>query len=122
MSRGPCRFFNTGRTESLSDPLKRFLKKSGVGWMIRHADVVTHWAETVGPEIADKTRVRGLRAGVLTVDVEGAALKSELEQFYSETILKALKTGPVKAVSEIRFRLWQPDPEETDKDHGSNQK
>lgn len=72
----------------LLKPLEREVKKN-----IRHP--VTEWqevwVETVGPEIAASARVKKMSDGTLTVEVDNAPLRTELEAYYAGELLEALK-------------------------------
>jgi hypothetical protein len=50
------------------------------------------WAEIVGPGTASRTRVTGLEAGILRVEVASAALKHDLVAFRRGDVLAALRT------------------------------
>lgn len=71
------------------------------------------WSQVVGPEIGGQTAVSAFRRGVLEVEVESAALLSELSTFYREVLLGALQTAvrelpgrrSAADVQELRFRL-----------------
>jgi len=103
---GRTNYYDLKRTETLKDPLKRFLKTSGVGWMLKHQDLVAFWAEAAGDAIAADTRVRGLRGGVLHVDVYSPARKAELEQFGGATLVRVLSEHmPAASIRSIRFHL-----------------
>ena len=59
-----------------------------------------------GEEIAAHTRVRSLRAGVLTVEVDSPALCHRLSSFEKERLLLGIKERVRKApVCELRLRL-----------------
>src|SRR5579859_2445761 len=49
------------------------------------------WREAVGPEVAGMTSVRGVRDGVLTVEVASSALLQELATFYRSSILSSMR-------------------------------
>jgi len=68
------------------------------GWQ-----AVEHWAETVGPRIARRTRAIGFQDGLLTVEVEGSAWAFELG-FLKRRLLKELqrRLGSSR-VRELRF-------------------
>lgn len=93
-------------TRPLRDPLKRFLKASGMQWLRSHADIADTWAEAVPEEIARETRPVAFRSGTLTVLVASAACKSELEMFQTEMILESLRAvAPDLNIRKLRFRL-----------------
>ncbi|MBN1256601.1 MAG: DUF721 domain-containing protein [Planctomycetes bacterium] len=106
MAAAKNRFYDIGRIEGLDSSLKAFLKKSGVGWMLRNQDVIELWQQAAGEEIASKTRIRGCRNGTLHVDVFSPALRAEFEQFSGESLLRALQEiAPEIAVHKIKFHL-----------------
>jgi predicted nucleic acid-binding Zn ribbon protein len=103
---GGRRFFDVNRIETMRAALKRYLKESGVGWMLKHRDVVAIWNEAAGEAIGAETRVRSLRGGALHVEVFSPALKAELEQFGRETILRVMQERlPEGGIRRLRFHL-----------------
>ncbi len=93
--------------EPLGDLLQGFLKQTSAGREIARDALEVHWRETVGPEIAETTRVSGFRDGVLAVEVASSALLQELATFYGASILAALKErgAPLPEIRELRFKL-----------------
>ncbi len=105
-----ARTYRPKRTEPLRGAMKRYLKASGIGWMMRHRDILDAWHQAVGPEVGAHSRVRGLRAGTLHVDVSSPALRTELEQFYADAVLEAIRaTEPGRTVRRVRFHLAPAD-------------
>lgn len=99
-------YFDVTRTEPLGDGLKRYLKKSGVGWMLNHADIVESWTQLVGEGIARQTRVRGFRAGTLHVDIFSPVLKAEIEQFQADSLVSILQeANPTLGIRRVRLHL-----------------
>ena len=70
------------------------------------AEMRRRWGGAVGPGVAAKTRVAGLREGVLEIDIASSALKHHLSTFGREEILGRLNEGlagnPVRG---LRFRV-----------------
>jgi len=97
--------------EALSDLLQRFLQTSPAGRAVAVEEVEARWrevaVEVVGAPLAADTRVRGLRDGVLTIEVASSALLSELETFHSQELLRALRRrgAPFAEVREIACKL-----------------
>lgn len=93
--------------EALGDLLAGFLKASKTGRDLARDALEARWSETVGPEVAASSRVRGYRDGLLTIEVASSALLQELSTFYGASILAVLKAkgGPFGEVREIAFRL-----------------
>jgi predicted nucleic acid-binding Zn ribbon protein len=82
------------------------MKQSGLALGARRGEIAAAWSEAVGPEIAGRTRVAGLRARVLTVEVDGAPLRSELAAFHAQALLETLREAvPSARLSKIVFRL-----------------
>lgn len=105
-------FFDITRTEPMEKALGRYLKKSGVGWMLKHREIVAIWNKSVGEDISRLTQVTGFRGGVLHVDIFSAALKAEFEQFGSDTLVRTLRREMGnEVVRQVRFHLSAP-PEE----------
>ena len=98
--------------ESIGDLLAGFLKTSPIGRAVAREDLEGAWRAAVGPEIAGSTRVRGLRDGVLTVEVGSSALLQELATFCRAEILASLRAGErgARDVRELTFRLGVFEP------------
>ncbi len=69
------------------------------------------WVEVAGEPTAARTRLSGLESGVLTIEVESAALKHHLTTFRCEALLGALRERlPDLPLYELRFRVGKPGP------------
>lgn len=71
------------------------------------------WAEAVGPEYSQNTRVAAIRRSALEIEVRGTILFQELAQFHKRRLLEAVrKLLPGVTIAELRFRsgTWK-DPE-----------
>lgn len=67
---------------------------------------LTRALHTALGEQAEFCRVRGLRAGVLTIEVDSAPLYAELRGFRSEDVREAINRAlSVAKVAKIRFRM-----------------
>ena len=92
---------------SIGALMRDYLRSRGLSRRSHPAGLAEAWAEAVGPARAPGTRVAGLRGGVLTVGVESAPLRCELETFYHEDLLDRLRLlAPQVRVRRIVFRLW----------------
>jgi predicted nucleic acid-binding Zn ribbon protein len=94
--------------EAIGDILARMMAHSNVGRGVAREALDEAWREAVGAEVAAETRVRGMRDGVLTVEVGSSALLSELATFYRASILASLRAkakGPGADVREVEFKL-----------------
>ncbi len=64
------------------------------------------WSRAAGPEVARRSRVVGLNRDTLTVSVESAALRQELESFRRDDILARLRAEyPAKRIAGFRCLL-----------------
>jgi hypothetical protein len=100
-----------GGSESSAVPIGSLigdlLRSRGLTRRAHPAGFSAAWKEAVGADRAGSTRVTGLRGGVLTVEVESAALRCELETFYHEDLLDRLRVlAPKSDIRKIVFRLW----------------
>jgi len=79
----------------------RGIKPEGPVERVREA-----WAETVGGEIASRTRVAAFANGRVTVEVASAALKHDLATFRAADLLHALKQKlPDAGVQTVSYRV-----------------
>ena len=86
--------------------LARYLQESGWARRLRQQDVLAAWEDVVGADIALHARAAGLRSGVLEVEVESSAWLHDLETFYKDGILAALKERVTSTrILNIRFRI-----------------
>ncbi|NOX56326.1 MAG: DUF721 domain-containing protein [Planctomycetes bacterium] len=64
------------------------------------------WKEAAGAKLAQRTRVLGIRDGVLRVGVAHAALLSELESFHKQDILQRIRgIRPDFRIRDVKFLL-----------------
>ena len=100
----------SGDTEpSAWDRARREMLRS----VVRHAkgaaqrsDLTKAMIQALGEESAEFCRVRGLRGGVLTIEVDSPPLFSELRGFRSEEVRNAINAAlPIDKVAQIRFRM-----------------
>lgn len=91
--------------ELLREVLSRLFAARGWGRRQERRHLEEAWAEAVGPEHAGRTRVGGLRRGILEVEVNNAILLQELAHFHKRKILERLrKCLPRTSVTDLRFR------------------
>jgi predicted nucleic acid-binding Zn ribbon protein len=96
--------------EPIGEILSRLFAARGWGRQQERLRLERAWTEAAGPEFAPKTRVAGLRRGVLEIEVRGAVLLQELPQFHKRRLLEALRqllTG--LRITDLRFRtgVWE---------------
>jgi predicted nucleic acid-binding Zn ribbon protein len=91
--------------ELFREVLARLFAARGWGRRQGRLHLERAWAEAVGPEYAEHTRVGGLRRGVLEVEVDSAVLLQELAHFHKRRLLRELRGRlPGTAVNDLRFR------------------
>lgn len=91
--------------ETLEAILRRWLKKNEINATPGREQIDRRWEDTVGMEIAEKTRVVDLRGGTLVVEVDSAPLLGELSAYYREEIIESLRQGDdFPNLRDIRFR------------------
>jgi hypothetical protein len=97
-----------GPTKAIGDLLAGVLGRSKTGRVVAREVLQRAWVDAVGSEVANETRVRGYREGVLTVEVENAALLQELSTFYRAELMRSLRVsreGFFVELRDLRFRL-----------------
>jgi len=96
-----------GKVHTLGDAIASFMEISGLGRRSLQDQVSRAWCEVLGAETAAHTRVsRTMRRGVLSVEVDSAALLGELSGFRKAEILRALRAQVKRTyIEDIRFKL-----------------
>ncbi|MFO0957276.1 MAG: DUF721 domain-containing protein [Isosphaeraceae bacterium] len=90
----------------LSDVLGNLFAARGLGRVRGARELEAAWAASVGEADLRRTRVGGLRQGVLSVTVSHPALLEDLAAFRKPAILAALRQNlPGLPVHDIRFRV-----------------
>ena len=91
--------------EVLEDILRRWLKENSLDTTLGRAQLESCWKDTVGDEVADRTRIVDLRGGTLVVEVDSAPLLGELSAYYREEIMSSLRQSEgFPNFQNIRFR------------------
>ena len=91
--------------EVLEDILRRWLKENSLDTTLGRAQLENCWKDTVGEEVADRTRIVDLRGGTLVVEVDSAPLLGELSAYYREEIMSSLRQSEgFPNFQNIRFR------------------
>jgi len=106
-SRGKSRSSEAGGKgpEVLEDILRRWLKENSLDTTLGRAQLEKCWKDTVGDEVADRTRIVDLRGGTLVVEVDSAPLLGELSAYYREEIMSSLRQSEgFPNFQNIRFR------------------
>ena len=91
--------------EVLEDILRRWLKENSLDTTLGRAQLESCWKDTVGDEVAERTRIVDLRGGTLVVEVDSAPLLGELSAYYREEIMSSLRQSEgFPNFQNIRFR------------------
>jgi predicted nucleic acid-binding Zn ribbon protein len=91
--------------EPLKEILARLMAARGWGRRQGRLHLERAWEEAVGEEHARRTRVLGLRRGVLEVEVAGSVLLQELAHYHKRGLLKKVKAVlPNETIQDLRFR------------------
>jgi hypothetical protein len=90
----------------LSAALSELVSLRGLARTGGPAELASVWKETAGDTIAQKTRVLGMKRGVLQIAVSNSPLLSELASFHKESLLRTLQQqhGDLK-IRDLKFRL-----------------
>lgn len=91
--------------ESIADILGRLFTSRGWGRKNDRLQLESAWVAAAGPEIAARTRVLGIRRGVLEVEVKAGPLLQELAQFHKRALLGKLRPAlPGLTLTDLKFR------------------
>jgi predicted nucleic acid-binding Zn ribbon protein len=88
----------------------RVAEQAGIGRSPQLQRLEEAWREAVGRATASQTRIQGLRAGVLTIEVTSSALAQELMVYYRRDLLARLREQAGAALVELRFRVTGQPP------------
>ncbi len=90
----------------LGDVLGALFASKGLARLRAVGELEEAWAEAVGEPAASRTKVGGVRHGVLTVTVNHPTLLEELSAFRKTALLAALREkAPGVTLHDIRFRI-----------------
>lgn len=90
----------------LSSALSELVSLRGLARSGGSAELASVWSEVAGSEIAGKTRVMGIKRGVLQVAVSNSPLLSELASFHKESLLRSLQQNHSGLkIRDVKFRL-----------------
>ena len=105
-----ARFMEPKGPEKIGEILSRLFTAKGWGRKQDRLRLELAWAEAVGPDLASRTRVGGLRRNVLDVEVKNAVLLQELTHYHKRHLLESLRKNlPGMTIADLRFRAgaWQ---------------
>lgn len=92
--------------QALGDVLSRLMALRGYGRVRGSRQLADVWRAAAGEKIAARTRVMGLKHGVLQIGVCNAALLSELASFHRHSLLESLqRSGGQHGIQDLKFRL-----------------
>jgi hypothetical protein len=91
--------------ELLSEVLSRLFTARGWGRRQERLRLEQAWAESIGADGAQKTRVAALKRGILEIEVASAVLLQELTHYHKRPLLEQIrKRLPGVTVMDLRFR------------------
>ena len=90
----------------MGEILARIMKESGLLAGEKQSELIRAWCDVAGPSVTAHATVRSFRGGVLTIAVESASLRQELQVFQREELLAALRER-LRSVflEDLRFTL-----------------
>ena len=92
--------------QPLSAALAELIARRGFARMQGTSQLVSIWKQVVDERTAERTKVLGLKRGVLEVGVTNSALLNELVSFQKTVLLGRLQAEhPEQNINDIRFRL-----------------
>jgi len=92
--------------KSLGDLLGALFATKGLARLRAVGELEEAWASAVGDADAARTKVGGVRHGVLTILVGHPTLLDELSSFRKPSLLAALRDkAPGVAIQDLRFRI-----------------
>lgn len=97
------------RTQPLKDPLRNVIKKLGIQTDVALQDLLDHWPEVVGPQVAAHSRPGRLENKELMVYVTHPIWLQELQRFHFKTMQSNIQSRAGKSV--IRSIRIQIDPD-----------
>lgn len=90
----------------LSSVISELIARKGLARVQGNAQLAGIWKSVAGDRIAGRTKVQGIKRGVLEVGVENSALMNELDSFQKTALLyKLQKEHSEQKISDIRFKL-----------------
>jgi hypothetical protein len=95
-----------GETRRIGDLLQGILRDVNPRRRGGLFELTEAWCRAAGPEVARRSRIVGLVGDALTISVESAALRQELETFRKEEILARMRQEfPAKRIATLRCVL-----------------
>jgi len=98
-----------GAARRLGDFLPGILRTAGPRARDEMYELTEAWASAAGAEVARCSRVVGMNRDTLTVAVESAALRQEIESFRRPEILARIRAAfPRRKIADLRCVLRGP--------------
>ena len=92
--------------QRLGDLISQFLRTSGVKRRDERRQLADAWCHAVGPGASRRSSVVSLQNGKLTVKVESAALRQELDTFRRGEVLRRMQEAfPAKRIVALKCTL-----------------
>ncbi len=96
--------------KALGDVLGSLFASKGFARLRAASELEAAWIEAAGEAVAERTKVGGVRHGVLTITVAHPALLEELSAFRKADLLASLRrTVPNLSLHDLRFRVGPVD-------------
>lgn len=91
--------------QKLASAISELVALRGLARVRGESQLTGIW-EQVAPQWSGRTRVLGVKRGVLRIAVGSAPLRSELQSFHRQKLLAALQTAaPHLALKDVKFVL-----------------
>lgn len=96
----------TSDPQPLSQAVADLIALRGLARVRGDEQIQSVWSEIAGERIATRTKVLGIKAGVLSIGVNNSALLNELASFHKMSLLKNLqKQHSELKIGDLKFRL-----------------
>ena len=96
---------NAGALQALAPALAQALRQRGLGHLVLFGEIVRHWSDIAGPQLAAVTQPQSIRARVLFIMVSDAIWLQQIT-FYQAQLLENIRSvlGDV-AITRLHFTL-----------------
>ena len=91
--------------EHLSKALSELIALRGLARVGGDSQLAAVWSEIAGEQIAGRTKVLGLKRGVLHIGVNSSALLGQLASFHKQSLLRQLKQQRELKIRDLKFEL-----------------
>ena len=96
----------TSDPQPLSQAVADLIALRGLARVRGDEQIQSVWSEIAGERIATRTKVLGIKAGVLSIGVNNSALLNELASFHKMSLLKNLqKQHSELKIGDLKFRV-----------------